>query len=87
MNQVTKSKIIKACHKSIWSKDYIPSEYKSNECDLIQDIAKNIPPKQLKIKKNVTHTSSLNELPKIRKPTPGIYYFIYRMDSEIIYSY
>lgn len=73
MSRVSKNKIIKACHKSIWSKDYLPSKYEF-ECALSQDIINSTPPKILKVSKNVTRSvsSSINESPKIRKPQPGI---------------
>ncbi|VVC41537.1 Hypothetical protein CINCED_3A009116 [Cinara cedri] len=65
-----KKKIIRAHHKSIWSKDYYPNKYEPNNVILSQPIIKSTPPsKKLNVTKTHTKTSVV-ETPTIKKCLP-----------------
>ncbi|XP_025411225.1 exonuclease 1 isoform X2 [Sipha flava] len=69
----TKSKVIKARHKSIWSKNYIITEFKPNMYSLNQEIIKSSPIVHSKFPKNgsyASNSSPSNELSSIKKCLP-----------------
>ncbi|XP_025193704.1 exonuclease 1 isoform X2 [Melanaphis sacchari] len=67
-NKIVKKKIIQARHKSIWSKDYQPFKYNSEQCT--REIIKSTSTLSPKVSKNVNHSSSTHQSSVVKKRLP-----------------
>ncbi|KAF0766292.1 Uncharacterized protein FWK35_00009101 [Aphis craccivora] len=69
-DKIAKKKIIKACHKSIWSKDYQPLKYNPEVCTLTQGIIKSTPTISPKVSISTNRSSPIRQTPVVKKRLP-----------------